>query len=154
MPRHSRLACFSVPRCETTLHVSVSQQRTFVMPPKRFKHKKRQRMCFKIMFVWCWNFIYQVFFSMVKLGQICHFWKQPKSCFFLRPTQSHLNSLSKDNCWIIKYKSVFLFATWFHWEISSRFYVRARRKCLIFANFILERAPIWRFSNFARFSKK
>ena len=45
---------------------------------------------------------------MVKLGQICHFWKEPKSCFFLRPTQLHLNSLSKDNCWIINYKSVFV----------------------------------------------
>ena len=33
---HSRLACFSVPKCETTLHVSASQRRTFVMPPKIF----------------------------------------------------------------------------------------------------------------------
>ena len=37
------------------------------------------------------------------------------------------------------------FVTWFHVEIFFRFYVRPRRKCLIFANFILERAPIWSF---------
>ena len=33
---HSWLACFSVPKCETTLHVSASQRSTFVMPPKFF----------------------------------------------------------------------------------------------------------------------
>ena len=41
-------------------------------------------------------------FTMVKLGQICYFWKVLKPCFFLRPVQSHLNGLFKDNCWIIK----------------------------------------------------
>ena len=41
-------------------------------------------------------------FTMVKLGQICHFWKVLKPCFFLRPAQSHLNGLFKVNCWIIK----------------------------------------------------
>ena len=103
----SRLAFFSVPTCETTLHFSVSQRRTFVMPPKNFWHNNRQRMWFKVVFVSCWNSMYQLFFSMVKLGQICLFWKEPKSCFSLRPTQPHLSSLSKDNCWIIKCKSVF-----------------------------------------------
>ena len=33
---HSWPVCFSVPTCETTLHVSVSQRRTFVMPQKMF----------------------------------------------------------------------------------------------------------------------
>ena len=43
---------------------------------------------------------------MVKLGQICHFWKVLEPCFFLGPVQSHLNGLFKVNCWIIKYKYV------------------------------------------------
>ena len=58
-------------------------------------------------------------FTMVKLGQIWHFWKQPKPCFFLRPTHSHLNSLSKYNCWIINYMSVFVL--WV--DFSQRYFI-------------------------------
>ena len=46
----------------------------------------------------CTNWV----FTMVKFGQICHFWEVLKPLFFLRPVQSHLNGLFKVNCWIIK----------------------------------------------------
>ena len=103
---HSRQACFqrsNVRNYAVRFGVSVTH---FCNAAKNF-FTQETRICFKIVFVSCWNSIYQLFFTMVKLGQICHFWKEPKSCFFLRPTKSHLNSLSKDDCRIIKYKSVF-----------------------------------------------
>ena len=62
----------------------------------------------------CTNWV----FSMVKLAQICHFWKEPKPCFFSQLVQSHLNSLSKVNCWIIKHKSLFVF--WL--DYTQRYY--------------------------------
>jgi len=89
------LACFSIPTCETTLHVSVSQRQEFFNT--RNSRGCALKECLFYVEIPCIN-MYQLFFSMMKLGQICHFLKELKSCLFLRLTQSHLNSLSKDNC--------------------------------------------------------